>query len=297
MPVNQPKPPWLKRRLAPAGQAPQVRACLARQGLRTVCQEAHCPNQGECFSRGQATFLLMGPNCTRRCAFCAVSKAEPVPLDEAEPAKVAQAAQDLGLKFVVLTMVSRDDLPDGGGGQVASAIQSLRQTLPGVGVEALISDLGGSVPALGLVLAAGPAVLNHNVETVPRLYAALRPQAAYRRSLRLLSRAAAAGVLTKSGLMLGLGETRGEVLAVMDDLREAGCTLLTLGQYLRPSPEHYPVERYLPPEKFAELAQEARSRGFSAVASGPYVRSSFQAGRLWREGVSARRDPSRDHQA
>ncbi|KMY68902.1 hypothetical protein AAU61_04840 [Desulfocarbo indianensis] len=297
MPVNQLKPPWLKRRLAPAGQAPQVRACLARQGLHTVCQEAHCPNQGECFSRGEATFLLMGPNCTRRCAFCAVGKATPAPLDEAEPAKVAQAAQDLGLTYVVLTMVSRDDLPDGGGGQAASAIRCLRRALPGAGVEALISDLGGNGPALEQVLAAGPSVLNHNLETAPRLYAALRPQAAYRRSLSLLSRAAAAGALTKSGLMLGLGETRDETLAVMDDLREAGCALLTLGQYLRPSPGHYPVARYLPPEEFAELAQEARSRGFSAVASGPYVRSSFQAGRLWREAASARRDPCGGHRA
>ena len=286
-----PKPPWLRRRLAPAGRALRVEDSLQRGGLHTVCQEAQCPNRGECYGRGEATFLLLGPACTRSCAFCAVQKQRPVPPDPQEPARVARAAAELGLGYVVLTMVSRDDLADGGAGQVARTIACLHQALPGVGVEALISDLGGDPAALAVVLDAGPAVLNHNLETVPRLYPALRPQARYRRSLQLLERAAAQGALTKSGLMLGLGERRGEVLAVLDDLRAAGCALLTLGQYLAPSPEHHPVVRYVHPEEFAEMEAEARARGFKAVASGPYVRSSYQAGRLRRQALATQPQP------
>ncbi len=282
------KPPWLKRSLAPAGKSPGVLASLNRGGLHTVCQEAHCPNRGECFSRGEATFLLLGPACTRQCTFCAVQKQRPAPPDPHEPERMAQAAREMGLKYVVLTMVSRDDLPDGGAEHIAQAISALHDAMPTVGVEALISDLGGSEQALCRVLAAGPAVLNHNLETVPRLYSALRPQAEYQRSLQVLRRASRAGALTKSGLMLGLGERRQEVSAVMADLREAGCALLTLGQYLAPSRDHHPVDSYVTPERFTELADEALSMGFRAVASGPYVRSSFQAGQLWQQALGTK---------
>lgn len=264
-----------------------VQASLAAGGLFTVCQEAQCPNQGECYGRGEATLLLLGPACTRRCTFCAVTKVKPAPPDPNEPANAARAAAELGLNYVVLTMVTRDDLPDGGAGQVAATIEALHQALPGVGVEALISDLGGSAQDLQTVLAAGPRVLNHNLETVPRLYRELRPQARYPRSLELLKRAAEAGALTKSGLMLGLGETRDELLAVFDDLLATGCRMLTLGQYLAPSREHHPVVRYVPPEEFDSLRADALARGFVAVASGPYVRSSYRAGELWRQAAEA----------
>lgn len=287
MPRHQPKPPWLRRRLATAGSSGMVQASLAASGLFTVCQEAQCPNQGECYGRGEATLLLLGPSCTRRCTFCAVSKLRPSPPDPEEPAKAARVASDMGLTYVVLTMVTRDDLPDGGAAQVAATIEALRQALPGVGVEALISDLGGSADDLQTVLAAGPRVLNHNLETVPRLYGELRPQARYHRSLEVLGRAADAGALTKSGLMLGLGESRDELLTVFDDLLATGCRMLTLGQYLAPSREHHPVVRYVPPEEFDSLREDALARGFVAVASGPYVRSSYQAGELWRQAADA----------
>ena len=275
------KPPWLKRPFPRAAGGAAVAGSLDRLGLFTVCQEAHCPNQGECFNRGTATFLLLGPRCTRACTFCAVQKGPPRPPDPDEPRRVARAARDLGLDYCVLTMVTRDDLADGGAGQVARTVRALRRLQPGLGVEVLVSDLGGGRSALETVLAAGPQVLNHNLETVPRLYGQVRPQADYRRSLELLARAAKADMVTKSGLMLGLGEEIGEVLAVMDDLRRAGCRILTLGQYLAPSPDHHPVVRYLEPRQFEQLAVEARKRGFAAVASGPYVRSSYRAGHLY----------------
>ncbi len=283
----EPKPPWLRRKLPLAGEMAHVQAAVAAGGLYTVCQEAQCPNRGECHGRGEATFLLLGPSCTRRCTFCAVGKVKPAPPDPQEPARAAQAAAELGLKFVVLTMVTRDDLPDGGAAQVAETIRLVREALPGAGVEALISDLGGSDEALKTVLAAGPQVLNHNLETVPRLYPELRPQARYRRSLEVLERTAAAGTLAKSGIMLGLGESRDELLAVFDDLLAAGCRMLTLGQYLAPSRQHHPVVRYVPPEEFEDLRQEALRRGFAAVASGPYVRSSYQASQLWQQAAAA----------
>ncbi len=275
------KPPWLKRPFPRAAGGKALADSLERLGLFTVCQEAHCPNQGECFNRGTATFLLLGPRCSRACAFCAVRKGSPAPPDPDEPGRVARAARELGLDYCVLTMVTRDDLADGGAGQVARTVRALHRLGSGLGVEVLISDLGGSRRALETVLAAGPQVLNHNLETVPRLYPRVRPQAGYRRSLELLARAADAGMVTKSGLMLGLGEETGEVLAVMDDLVRAGCRLLTLGQYLAPSPGHHPVARYLEPREFGQLAAQARKRGFAAVASGPYVRSSYRAGQLY----------------
>jgi lipoic acid synthetase len=282
-----PKPAWLKRRLAPAGKSSAVLAALNRPGLHTVCQEALCPNRSECFGRGEATFLLLGPSCTRRCTFCAVQKHSPARPDPHEPEQVAQAAQELGLSYVVLTMVSRDDLPDGGADHMAHTIEALHQAIPEVGVEALISDLAGSQPALDRVLAAEPQVLNHNLETIPRLYAALRPQARYQRSLEVLRYASSAGALTKSGLMLGLGESREELLEVMAGLLDAGCVMLTLGQYLAPSPAHHPVKHFIKPEDFSELSQTALNMGFRAVASGPYVRSSYQAAALRQQAINS----------
>lgn len=275
---------------------------LNRLALHTVCQQALCPNRAECFGRGTATFLLLGPVCTRDCAFCAVKRGRAVPADPSEPLRLAEAVADLGICFCVLTMVTRDDLKGGGAQQVAAAIRAVRRRCPGVGVEVLISDLGGNDSALERVLEVRPEVLNHNLETVSRLYAAVRPQADYRRSLDLLAKAAAHDPrpVIKSGLMLGLGENFGEVLYTMDDLRRAGCDLLTLGQYLAPSPGHHPVVRYVPPEEFAELEAEALARGFSGVAAGPYVRSSFKAEKLYRLAASnpafrsALRAPSTD---
>jgi len=251
--------------------------------LHTVCQEAQCPNQMECFGRGTATFLLLGPSCTRRCAFCAVDKNPPATPDPGEPERIGRAVGRLGLDFCVLTMVSRDDLADGGAEHVAQSIAAVRRERPGAGVEILISDLGGEEEALGRVLTARPEVLNHNVETVARLYPQVRPQADYDRSLNLLTRAGAylPRPVTKSGLMLGLGESRDEVLKTLDDLRAAGCDLITLGQYLAPSPEHHPIARFVPPEEFEAYQAEAYERGFLGVASNPLVRSSYQADRLY----------------
>ncbi|MEW5721503.1 MAG: lipoyl synthase [Thermodesulfobacteriota bacterium] len=281
------KPPWLRRRIPPAGLAGDVARALGDLSLHTVCQEAHCPNLGECYGRGTATFLLLGPACTRNCSFCAVSHRPVSPPRPDEPEDTAEAARRLKLDFCVLTMVTRDDLADGGAGHVARTIRAVRAKCPGVGLEVLVSDLGGDAAALETVLAARPEVLNHNVETVPRLYPRVRPQAAYRRSLDLLARADEyrPRPVTKSGLMLGLGETREEVLAVMDDLRAAGCDALTLGQYLAPSEDHHPVVRFLPPEEFEDLAREAETRGFTACAAGPYVRSSYQAAQVYQKAA------------
>jgi lipoic acid synthetase len=261
-----------------------VIAAIRNRNLHTVCEEAHCPNQMECYGCGTATFLLLGPSCTRRCTFCTVDKSIVRDPDPDEPVKTAEAVAQLKLTFCVLTMVTRDDLPDGGALHVAETLRALRSACPGVGIEALISDLKGDAGALATVLDAGPEVLNHNLETVPRLYPEVRPQADYRRSLQLLKRAAGhpSRVVTKSGLMLGLGENREELLEAMDDLREAGCHLLTLGQYLAPSERHHPIIRYVPPEEFSEYEEEALKRGFYGVASAPFVRSSYHADRLYR---------------
>jgi lipoyl synthase len=253
-----------------------------------VCAEAQCPNQMECFGRGTATFLLLGPSCTRRCTFCAVDKSVVQPVDPGEPARIAKAVAQLDLGFCVLTMVTRDDLADGGAGHIVETVAAIRKERPGLGIEILISDLGGNWAAMARVLESRPDVLNHNVETVPRLYPAVRPQADYRRSLELLTRASShtPPLVTKSGIMLGLGERREEVVATLRAIRSAGCRLLTLGQYLAPSERHHPVVRYVPPEEFAEYETLALEMGFSGVASSPFVRSSYQAGRLYEEACS-----------
>ena len=247
----------------------------------------------ECFGRGTATFLLLGPNCTRECTFCAVGKSEAQPVNPEEPEAVSQIVARLGLDFCVLTMVTRDDLPDGGADHVARTIAAIRRQVPDLGIEVLISDLGGNWGALNGLLASRPEVLNHNVETVPRLYARVRPQADYRRSLELLSRASSCNppVITKSGIMLGLGERRKELLSTLRDIRDAGCRLLTLGQYLAPSERHHPVVRYVPPEEFGEYENLAKAMGFEAVASSPFVRSSYHAGWLYRQARSRASQP------
>ncbi|MBN1103287.1 MAG: lipoyl synthase [Deltaproteobacteria bacterium] len=277
-----PKPPWLVRRI-PSGETYQrVRHILQGRHLHTVCEEALCPNLGECFSHGTATFLILGNQCTRNCRFCAVSHGPVEPPDPEEPRRVAEAVKEMGLTYVVITSVTRDDIPDGGAGHFAKAVREVRRIAGGVGIEVLIPDFRGDPEALGTVVEARPEVLNHNVETVPSLYPSVRPQAVYGRSLELLERVSRLNpsIQTKSGLMLGLGESDEEIRSTLGDLLKAGCRLLTLGQYLQPSKAHHPVARFVPPEEFNGWRQRALSMGFSQVASGPFVRSSYRAGEM-----------------
>ena len=283
------QPPWLWQRISPQaeGAVASMEDLLDRFGLHTVCQEAHCPNIAECFGQGTATFMILGDTCCRGCRFCAVQRGNPVAVDAAEPERVAEAAAQLGLKHLVITSVTRDDLPDGGARHFAATIQAVRRRSPEMVVEVLIPDFGGSQRALETVLAAEPDILNHNLETVCRLYPRVRPGADYRRSLGMLSwaKAQAPRVVTKSGLMLGLGESTAEVLRTFYDLRQAQCDLLTLGQYLQPTDRQLPVDRFVPPAEFAGYQARAESLGFRAVAAGPLVRSSHRAGVLWQKMV------------
>lgn len=280
--TTQRLPAWLRRPLAHGGEYRAVEGLLDELQLATVCQEAKCPNRGECYASGTATFLIAGDACTRGCRFCAVETRAPQRLDPGEPVRVAEAVSRLGLRHAVVTMVTRDDLADGASGHVVATIAAIRSAAPGVAVEVLVSDFGGSDAAVDAVADAAPDVFNHNLETVPRLYAEVRPGASYERSLRVLARAKerAPGMPTKSGLMLGLGETHDEVVAVMRDLRAIGCDYLTLGQYLRPSAKHLPVAEFVTPEAFAALAREGYVLGFAGVASAPFVRSSYHAAEL-----------------
>ena len=277
------KPSWLKKRIPPIQEIEKVKAILGRGNLHTVCEEARCPNLGDCFSKGTATFLILGRVCTRNCGFCAVERGDPVPLNESEPETVARAVRELKLQYVVLTSVTRDDLQDGGASHYANVIRAIRAQNPGVKIEVLIPDLKGDRTALATVLKERPDVLNHNVETVPRLYPQVRPQADYRRSLELLKSAKETepSILTKSGFMLGLGETHEEVLNLLADLREVGCDFLTIGQYLQPRSDRLPVVRYVPPEEFEDYRRIAQDMGFRGVASGPFVRSSFHASQMF----------------
>jgi lipoyl synthase len=283
MSASTPKPPWLRVRFPSGPQYERTRRLLRKGRLHTVCQEACCPNMFECFARRTATFLILGGHCTRACTFCAVKGGPPAPPDPDEPRRVARAAADMQLGYVVVTSVTRDDLPDGGAAHFAATIAALRKRIPGVRVEVLVPDFQGDREALAVVLAAKPDVLNHNVETVPRLYPEVRPQARYGRSLRLLRNAAeqAPRIPTKSGLMLGLGETDDEIRQVLADLRRARCRILTLGQYLQPTAAHHPVARFVPPEAFDAWRQAALAMGFAQVASAPFVRSSYQAGSFY----------------
>jgi lipoic acid synthetase len=250
---------------------------LRQAGLHTVCESARCPNIGECFCKKTATFLIAGDTCTRQCRFCAIAKGTPLPLDPGEPERVAATARSLGLRYVVITSVTRDDLPDGGAVHFAHTLSRLRSALPTARLEVLVPDFAGKEDSAAVVFDAAPDVFAHNLETVPRLYPRARAGADYRRSLELLSRAKGRGLLTKSGVMLGLGENDTEVTAVMDDLRCAGCDILTIGQYLAPTADALPVHAFVPPERFAALRDAALARGFRACASGSYVRSSYRA--------------------
>jgi lipoyl synthase len=271
-------PPWLKRKLAYEGRQGEVSGLLTECGLHTVCAEAKCPNRGECFSKGSAAFLILGPVCTRNCAFCGVSTGTPSPVDADEGGRLAEAAKRMGLRHVVVTSVTRDDLPDGGAAAFADVVKRLRDKVADVVIEVLIPDFCGSADSLKTVLDSGPDVLNHNMETVSRLYPQIRPQADYARSLELIRRAADSGrSVVKSGIMVGLGETVDEVEGLMRDLRSAGCGLITVGQYLRPSARQVPVSEFVAPERFAEYERLAVDMGFAKAFCGPYVRSSYRA--------------------
>ncbi len=272
------KPEWLKVKAFSGESYARVTALLRGLGLQTVCQEANCPNRGECFNRGTAVFLIMGPRCTRNCSFCDVASGPPAPLDSTEPVRVAEASERLQLKHVVVTSVTRDDLADGGAEHFAATIRELRLRLPNATIEVLTPDFRGSESSLRTVLAERPDIFNHNVETVPRLYSGVRPGADYRRSLDLLCRAHEIGPsITKSGIMVGLGETADELKTQFTDLAGAGVSILTIGQYLAPSKDHHPVIRYLHPDEFVDLEKEARTAGIATVVSGPLVRSSYLA--------------------
>jgi lipoic acid synthetase len=283
MAVYTRRPQWLKLGvLEPAVLNGATK--LARDlKLHTVCESARCPNRTECFAEGTATFMILGDICTRNCTFCAVKHGKPRAPDPQEPDHIVQAVARLGLRYVVITSVTRDDLPDGGSTQFAQTIRAIHEYGPDIPVEVLIPDFQGFASALQTVVDASPAVLNHNIETVPRLYSEVRPQAEYGRSLDLLKQAKLldTSLLTKSGLMLGLGESRGEVIEVMADVRQAGCDLLTIGQYLQPSLGHHKLVRYVRPEEFEEYQTTGRELGFASVMSGPLVRSSFHAAEMY----------------
>lgn len=273
------RPEWLRVRL-PAGEGYlEIKRLLRSAGLHTVCEEAHCPNIGECFNQRTATFLILGDVCTRGCRFCNVTQGVTQPIDPGEPERVALAAQQMGLRHVVVTSVTRDDIPDGGAQQYANTISSIRRSNPGSTIEVLIPDFGGDIDALGVVIRAMPDIINHNMETIPRLYRVVRPGAVYERSLMFFEHAknACPDIITKSGLMVGLGEEFEEMIDVMKDLREARCEVLTLGQYLSPGRQHLPVQRYYHPDEFEALRVRGKELGFSHVEAGPLVRSSYHA--------------------
>lgn len=277
------KPDWLKVKVRLDGHYLVVQSLLKKHNLHTVCQEANCPNRGECFSSGTATFLIMGPNCTRRCRFCNVTGGAVGQLDREEPQRVAETVKILKLKHAVVTSVTRDDLPDGGAGHFAEVIRTIRARCPGTTIEVLTPDFKGSLPALNAVFAERPEVFNHNLETVKRLYPEVRPQAVYDRSLAVLAAARAHGdMVVKSGLMVGLGETVEELADAFGDLAHVGVESLTIGQYLAPSKNHHPVVKYYHPDEFSSLAMVATRAGIRQVFAGPLVRSSYHAGEQFR---------------
>ena len=274
-------PSWFRRPLPLGAEGGRVRNLLGRLDLHTVCEGARCPNRAACWHDSAAAFLILGDACTRDCRFCAIPHAaHPAPPDPGEPARLAEAAAAMGLRHVVVTSVTRDDLPDGGAAHFAAVVREIRARIPGATVEVLIPDFQGEVAAIDLVLAAAPDIFNHNLETVARLQPAVRPQADYGRSLGVLRHAAQAGARVKSGLMLGMGETEAELSATLRDLRAAGASLLTLGQYLAPSAAHHPVARFVPPAEFDEWRAAALALGFASVAAAPHVRSSYHAEEL-----------------
>ncbi|HEY7144356.1 MAG TPA: lipoyl synthase [Streptosporangiaceae bacterium] len=282
------KPPWIKTRLRTGPQYTELKQLVRREGLHTVCEEAGCPNIFECWEDREATFLIGGDQCTRRCDFCQIATGKPGPLDTGEPRRVAGSVAAMGLRYATVTGVARDDLADGGAWLYAQTCREIHQAVPGCGVELLIPDFSGDRGQLAEVFSARPEVLAHNIETVPRIFRRIRPGFRYERSLEVLSLAREAGLVTKSNLILGLGERRDEISAAMASLRAAGCELLTITQYLRPSARHHPVQRWVPPEEFGELGAQARELGFAGVMSGPLVRSSYRAGRLYQQAMDLR---------
>lgn len=283
------KPPWIKIRAKMGSEYTELHALVKREGLHTVCQEAGCPNIYECWEDREATFLIGGDQCTRRCDFCQIATGKPAALDRGEPLRVAESVRTMGLKYATVTGVTRDDLDDGGAWLYAETVRKIHELNPGTGVELLIPDFNADPDLLAEVFSSRPEVLAHNIETVPRIFKRIRPGFRYERSLEVITRAREAGLVTKSNLILGMGETREEISQAMRDLYEAGCDLLTITQYLRPSRLHHPVDRWVKPEEFVELGREAEEIGFAGVMSGPLVRSSYRAGRLYRQAIERRK--------
>ncbi len=282
------KPAWIRTTARMGPEYRELTSLVKREGLHTVCQEAGCPNIFECWEDREATFLIGGDECSRRCDFCQIHSGKPQPLDRDEPRRVAESVQAMELRYATVTGVARDDLEDEGAWLYAETVRQIHRLNPGTGVEILVPDFSGTPELLGQVFDAAPQVFAHNLETVPRIFKRIRPAFRYERSLDVLTQGRAAGMVTKSNLILGLGETREEVSQALRDLHDAGCDLVTITQYLRPSPLHHPVERWVRPEEFVELREEAEHIGFAGVMSGPLVRSSYRAGRLWAQAMAAR---------
>ncbi len=282
------KPEWIKVKAKMGPEFTALTSLVKREGLHTVCQEAGCPNIYECWEDREATFLIGGEVCTRRCDFCQIDTGKPAEFDADEPRRVGESVATMGLKYATVTGVARDDLPDGGAWLYAETVRQIHALVPGCGVELLIPDFNAVPEQLAEVFSAAPEVLAHNVETVPRIFKRIRPAFRYERSLDVITQARAAGLVTKSNLILGMGEERAEISQALRDLHAAGCELITITQYLRPTPRHHPVERWVKPEEFVELREEAEEIGFAGVMSGPLVRSSYRAGRLYRQALDAR---------
>ena len=282
------KPAWIKTRARMGPEYTELKALVKREGLHTVCEAAGCPNIFECWEDREATFLIGGDQCTRRCDFCQIDTGKPEPLDRDEPRRVAESVQAMGLRYATITGVARDDLPDGGAWLYAQTVRAIHELNPGTGVELLIPDFDAKPDQLAEVFSSSPQVLAHNIETVPRIFRRIRPGFRYERSLDVLRQARAAGLVTKSNLILGMGEERHEVSQTLRDLHDAGCELITITQYLRPSARHHPVLRWVTPDEFDQMGAEAAAIGFVGVMSGPLVRSSYRAGRLYRQSITAR---------
>lgn len=290
--TRAPKPEWLTVRFRDGERYRDMLGLLRQHSLHSVCEEAHCPNMGECWNAGEATFMILGDICTRSCGFCAVTSGKPTGLDLLEPLRLARSVELLGLDYAVITSVNRDDLPDGGAGVFAACIRAIRHRTPNCEVEVLIPDMQGNWESLATIVEAGPIVLNHNTETVPRLYRTVRPKARYERSLDLISQVKKidTAMITKSGIMVGLGETMDEIEETLTDLREHDCDLITVGQYLRPDEKHLPVERFYHPDEFAAIKEMGQRLGFRHIESGPFVRSSYHAGEQARAARLALKD-------
>lgn len=282
------KPEWIKTRANMGPEYTRLRSLVKTEGLHTVCQEAACPNIFECWEDKEATFLIGGEKCTRRCDFCNIDTGKPDPIDREEPRKVAESVKAMGLKYATITGVTRDDLEDEGAWLYAETIRKVHELNPGCGVEMLAPDFHANADLLNQIFETRPEVFAHNLETVPRIFKSIRPAFTYEKSLQVITMARDFGLITKSNLILGLGETREEISQALKDLQSAGCDLITITQYLRPTNRHHPVERWVKPEEFVELAAEAKQKGFLGVMSGPLVRSSYRAGRLYKEAMSAK---------